>query len=127
MKEDWEIPRFSDDEWTPELVELCLRNRWLLNELALWGAASSEWPPRLGGSDMTRNYPADINVMTTRADFQRAWASLPRRERRLLDMYYLEGKTQEEIGEELGRTQQRVSEWIVCVQNNIEKFLGIKW
>ncbi len=127
MKEDWQPPSFSDDEWTPELVELCLHNRWLLKVLALWGTASGEWPPCLGTADIGRNYPSDINIMTTRVDFQRAWASLSRRERRLLDLYYLEGQTQEEIGGVLKYSQRHIGRLLVKAQDNIAQFLGCKY
>jgi len=126
VREEWQRPSFSDDEWTPELVELCLRNRWLLNELALWGRSSTEWPPHLGATSIARNYPADINIMTTRADFQRAWASLSRKGRRLLDMYYLEGKTQEEIAGKLGCSQPNINQTIERKTDKLKKFLGCK-
>lgn len=122
--DDYRRPSFSDEEWTPELVILCLQNRWLLNELALWGASSSEWPPHLGTADIARNYPADINIMTTRVDFQRAWASLSRKERRLLDMYYLEGKTQEEIATQLRCSQPNISQTITRKADKLKRFLG---
>jgi len=126
MREEWQLPNFADDEWSPELVELCLRNRWLLNELVLWGVGSTRWPPSIDEATISRDYPTDINIMTTRVDFQRAWASLSRKERRLLDMYYLEGMTQAEIGRALRCSQPNVCQTIDRKTDKLKKFLGCK-
>ncbi len=120
---DWQPPpTFSQDHWTPALVEHCLRHRRVLEELCLWGSESGEWPPPLGAGQ--RCYPVNINIMTTRADFERAWASLSRRDRKLLDMYYGQGKTQEQIGAKIHYSQRHSGRLIEAAQDKLVKFLG---
>jgi len=115
---------FSDAEWTPELVELCLCNRRRIEELCLWGIGSTEWPPRMGATTVNANYPKNMNLLTTRADFQRAWSNLSNRERNLLDLYYLRGKTQEEIGRICGRHKSTICRRLELGRQKVESFLG---
>ena len=124
MKEtDWQPPpTFSQDEWTPELVEHCLRNRRVLEELCLWGSESAEWPPSIGVGQCC--YPANMNIMTTRVDFERAWASLSRRERKLLDMYYGQGLTFQQIAAKRRCSKQNIHQIVGRIQDKLEKFLG---
>ena len=122
---DWTLePSFSQAYWTPELVEHCLRNRRVLEELCLWGSESSQWPPSLGIGSAQRSYPANINIMTTRVDFERAWASLSGRDRKLLDMYYGQGLTQVQIAQKHHCSQPNICQLLTAIQCRLEKFLG---
>jgi len=115
---------FSDSEWSPELVELCLRFRRKLEELCLWGIESGEWPPRIGTTSVNSSYPKNMNLLTTRADFQRAWRSLSRKERHLLDLYYMRGKTQEEIAPQMDCKRRNIGYLIEKARARMETFLG---
>ncbi len=115
---------FSDTEWSPELVERCLRYRRRLEQLCLWGIGSTDWPPQMGAASLDANYPRDVNIMTTQIDFDRAWKSLSRKERAVLDLYYLQGQTQEEIGRICRRHKSTVCRQLENSRHKVESFLG---
>ncbi len=115
---------FSDTDWSPELVELCLRYRRRLEQLCLWGIGSTDWPPQMGAASLDANYPRHMNIMTTRIDFERAWKSLSRKERAVLDLYYLQEKTLREIAPIMKYSFQHISRLVEKARKRIEVFLG---
>ena len=97
---------FAADRWSLRLLLACLHHWRALDELAIWGIGSANWPPNLSREAQARSYPANVHILTTRADFRMAVESLPERERTALVLYYRERFTQAKIGKRMGCTGQ---------------------
>lgn len=114
---------FARADWSPELVERCWKHWSVLEEATCWGVRCDDWPPRISAETVAVNYPKDLNILTTRADFLRAVKGLPARERWAFWLYYHEGMTQREVARELGCSQRWASELLAQARQRLQENL----
>ena len=114
---------FGKDHWTPGVIKKCLENYDELCEYIDAGAVGSCWGADMSSHGVCSSYLRKVQLILTRADFDRALAALDPRLQKVLLLRHRHHMSQRQIGRALRVDRSWVSRLIARGQAELEKSL----